>query len=274
MQSKPKIVTEDAANGVTTTAQRRAAADDVSLTAAAVQTPKSFARRFARRAPPPPSPGGETKRTRTLFPNAPFVFGAAEIVGTLAALLLLAGALISYFYLLQPARKRLETANAQRRKDESLLRDAGAMAQGGTPEIIASLRQFEQSNLAAQIEGQTAIIAELNSLVARNGARNAGFEFVSLEPSLNPDGTIARSVRSSASAALQTVYPGIAVRMSVEGAYPNLRRLIKDIEASSRFIVINNVELESGNEMGASLVTLRLDTATYFRPLTTPAAQP
>jgi hypothetical protein len=98
----------------------------------------------------------------------------------------------------------------------------------------------------------------------------------------------------------QSIFPGIGVTLTVEGAYPNLRRFIGDIEADRRqFVVINTVELEGVTDANAAeapapapvvpgaepgnaqpqtqtpsrnaLVTLRLDLVAYFRRAATAA---
>ncbi len=100
------------------------------------------------------------------------------------------------------------------------------------------------------------------------------------------------SGEQSAQRVVQSIFPGIGVTLTVEGAYPNLRRFIRDIEGDRRqFIVINTVELEGVSDANAAepfappvtngavpgaqpppqaptrgaLVSLRLDMATYFR---------
>ena len=65
----------------------------------------------------------------------------------------------------------------------------------------------------------------------------------------------------------------------MEGTYQNLRRFIRNVEASNQFIIINAIELEKATEThtpvsaegtptaspGGSLVSLRMDMATYFQ---------
>jgi Tfp pilus assembly protein PilO len=113
---------------------------------------------------------------------------------------------------------------------------------------------------------------ELNQLIRKNGLRNtAGPSYTILEPA----GSKSNGTRS-ASTKWQSVYPGIAISLTVEGAYQNLRRFIHDIEASRQFLIINEIELERAtenssaavSEAGAtprSLVNLRLQMATYFQ---------
>jgi len=78
----------------------------------------------------------------------------------------------------------------------------------------------------------------------------------------------------------QSFYPGIAVMVTVEGEYQNVRHFIRDVERSKQFVVINEVELQrasqnnapasaeagpAGSGTRASLVTLQLNMATYFQ---------
>jgi Tfp pilus assembly protein PilO len=69
-----------------------------------------------------------------------------------------------------------------------------------------------------------------------------------------------------------------AVSLTVEGQYQNLRRFIRDLEVSKQFIIVNTIELERATETNSaasldpatntarnSLVSLRLDLATYFQ---------
>jgi hypothetical protein len=116
---------------------------------------------------------------------------------------------------------------------------------------------------------------ELNNLIRKNSLRNtSGPIYVALEAT-GKNGNATSS--KSAGAKWQSVYPGIAINVTVEGQYSNLRRFVRDIEASKLFLIINSVELERAKDTNsspsdenqatprASLVSLRLDMATYFQ---------
>src|SRR5262249_25150752 len=84
----------------------------------------------------------------------------------------------------------------------------------------------------------------------------------------------ATAASKSAGAKWQSIFPGIAVNVTVEGPYQNLRHFVRDIEASKAFVVINAIELERAAEAQAQQgaaksanapVSLRLDLATYFQ---------
>src|SRR5437667_12646314 len=105
------------------------------------------------------------------------------------------------------------------------------------------------------------------------------------------------SAEKQSNAKWQTIYPGVAVTVTVEGPYQNVRHFVRDIETSRQFLIINAVELERVTQSGSieelptvqpsrtttgatrpasgggktALVSLRLDMATYFqRPETKP----
>ncbi len=141
------------------------------------------------------------------------------------------------------------------------------------------------------------LYSELNNLIRSNGLRNtAGPGYTPLQPvgsKNNVQPTASASQQSSAK--WQTIYPGIAVTVTVEGPYQNVRHFVRDIETSREFLIINAVELESVTQSGVlqetpivrnpvpargsaaapaiaqpsggrgTLVSLRLDMATYFR---------
>jgi len=96
---------------------------------------------------------------------------------------------------------------------------------------------------------------------------------------LDPAGARTSAGSRSATTKWQSFYPGIAVSVTVEGQYENLRHFVRDIESNKQFIIINAVELEratetnyalpaEGNSVAAprgSLVSLHLDMTTYFQ---------
>src|SRR5688500_19414598 len=121
----------------------------------------------------------------------------------------------------------------------------------------------------------------VNDLIKSNGLRNtAGPTYTPLEPigakaQVQPN----TSAEKQTNAKWQTIYPGIAVSVTVEGPYQRVRRFIREIESSRQFLIINEVELESVTQSGvatdpstpsgttggrATLVSLRLEMDTYL----------
>ncbi|HMJ24204.1 MAG TPA: GspMb/PilO family protein, partial [Pyrinomonadaceae bacterium] len=95
--------------------------------------------------------------------------------------------------------------------------------------------------------------AELNNLIRSNGLRNtAGPSYSPLEPiGSKPQTQAVESAEKQGIAKWQSIYPGVLVSVTVEGAYQNVRHFVRDIENSRHFLIINSVELEGVRDSGA-----------------------
>ncbi|HUS09316.1 MAG TPA: GspMb/PilO family protein [Pyrinomonadaceae bacterium] len=211
------------------------------------------------------------------------IVGPAEIVALGGSVLLAVLVVVSYLYFLVPAKSRLGAAESERLRLENQLRVSRELAtQGQTTEmavqkITQSLGDFESDQLLTADRGRMGIYNNLNVLILKNGLRNtSGPTYLPLEPS---DSKVGANGSRSTSTKWQSIYPGIAISVTVEGAYQNLRRFIRDLETNKQFIIINSVELERSNESNNSLaegdtasggtrgtlVSLRLEMTTYFK---------
>ena len=208
--------------------------------------------------------------------------GPAEAVGLAGSLLILLLVIVSYVYFLVPARSRLSRLQLERTRLQSQLRSSqDKVTQGQSTEatvqtITQSLDTFENQQLLGANRGRMSLFDSLNALIRKNGLRNtSGPSYVPLE-SLAAAGA---SSSRSANTKWQSIYPGIAISMTVEGPYQNLRRFIREIEMNKQFVIINSVELERSTEANnaplsegvtpegppPSQVSLRLEMATYFQ---------
>ena len=208
------------------------------------------------------------------------MFGIAEVVGLAVSCLILLLVLLSYLYFLVPARSRLASLQADRARLQTNVRKAheivnlGNDTQKSADAITVSLDKFENSGLVRQESGRMALYGELNQLMLKNALRNTSgptYTYVA------PAGT--KSLVRSSSTKWQSAYPGIAVAVTVEGQYQNVRHFLRDIENSKQFIIINEVELQRATENNsvpassgeslpgsrASLVSLQLNMVTYFQ---------
>jgi hypothetical protein len=215
------------------------------------------------------------------------IFGLPELIALGTSLVLLAVVLFIYFYLYIPASARHTRAQEQRDALQKRLRDAQvgykpmADTDATVAEIDKSLQEFEETRLSPGDEGRMAIYQELNELIRRNGLRaSGGVNYSPLEP-LGAQGQQGGSTSTRmGNSKWQSVYPGINIIMTVEGPYTNVRRFVRDIEASRQFIIVNAVELEgvtdtaaaraaatgeAGSSAQSLIVSLRLDMAAYFR---------
>lgn len=243
-----------------------------------------------------------TKFTRLRDTRSRSVLGVPEIVALAAAALLLVAAVAAYLLMLRPQRARLFAMTAEREQLQKQLGDMQSSvlqnqdAQTSARSILDSLVNFEIEHLGDGSNGSTRVIEELNRLIRKNGLRiSGGLAFTQLLESApgetRPRQRSGGAGEQSAARVVESVFPGVAVTLTVEGTYPKLRQFIRDVEADRQFIVINTVELEgiadSGNapaptvstgdlpgaaaaprpSSGArgTLVSLRLDMAAYFR---------
>ncbi len=210
------------------------------------------------------------------------MFGVAEILGLGTSVLLLLLVVIGYIYFLVPARTRLETLQLERTRLQTQLRSSqeiirqGHDTQSTVTKITESLNEFQSYHLSNAGQGRMGLYGELNQLIRKNGVRNtAGPAYT---PLLSSATKRSPGETRSASTKWQSVYPGIAVSLTVEGSYQSLRRFIRDLEFSKQFIIINAIELERATETNSaasvetgaaaarnSMVSLRLDMATYFQ---------
>lgn len=218
------------------------------------------------------------------------MFGVSEILALSVSVFLLLIVVISYVYFLVPARSRREALEQERSRLQNQHRNSQEIIRKGTDtagtvtKIVESLDAFQTYHLNNASEGRMGLYGELNQLIRKNGLRNtSGPAYTPLASSTakqTPGET------KSANTKWQSVYPGIAVSLTVEGQYQNLRRFVRDLEASKQFIIVNAIELERATETNTaasvdpnsssarnSLVSLRLDMSTYFQQGANGAAQ-
>jgi Tfp pilus assembly protein PilO len=212
------------------------------------------------------------------------MFGVAEVAALAGSCFVLALVLMSYIYFLVPARSRLASMNTELKQTQTNLQTLDTVfakdqsTQQTVDRAAASLNKFETEHLLRVDEGRMDLYGELNQLIVKNGVRNtSGPTYTPLDPA----GTKSSSGKTVVTK-WQSFYPGIAVMVTVEGEYQNVRHFIRDVERSRQFVVINEVELqrasqtnapvsaeEGGNGAGSgtrgSLVTLQLNMATYFQ---------
>lgn len=246
------------------------------------------------------TPFGQIRRAPALS-----VIGLPELIGLAGALLLAILVVFAYVYFYLPANAHLKSAELERAQLQGLLRSSGVAVQEGkttkerVDRINASLEDFESNWLPVQSSGRMSLYTVLNNLIKSNGLRNTAgpsysqLDLVGTKTQVQPGVT----AEKQSNAKWQSIYPGIAVSVTVEGPYQNIRRFVRDIETSRQFLIINAIELEGVRQSGAAeqpisvpvqprtarngsataetsppiaggrggLVSLRLDMATYFQ---------
>ncbi len=204
--------------------------------------------------------------------------GAPELLAIAASLVLLLTAIAAYVLMLAPERARRERLLLERAQLQAKLRDAAdasdrSLSVGASVQnILQSLESFESGTLSTRAASSTGVIEELNDKTRRNGLTRAQFSFTHQDES-TPGAPLRASSDGNGNRRQQSLYPSIDIGLIIEGPYGNLRRFIRDLEASRSFIVINSVQLEGVNETGAATgggargvrVSLRLNMSAYFR---------
>src|SRR5215204_2216885 len=225
------------------------------------------------------APGFTLRMSEFLESRRGKMFGVAEVVALVGSCFVLVLVLLSYLYFLVPARSKVASLNNDRKQTLTNLQtletlfDKEKNQKQNVDSITTSLNDFETRHLLRADQGRLDLYAELNQLIVKNGVRNtSGPTYTPLDPT----GTKSTSGKTAATK-WQSFYPGIAVMVTVEGEYQNVRRFIRDVERSKQFVVINEVELqratqnnapasaEGGSGSRGSLVTLQLNMATYFQ---------
>lgn len=210
------------------------------------------------------------------------IVGVKEIIALGGSALVFVLVVISYLYFLLPARTQLQGAQSEKTRLQSVLTSYRTevtkeqTTESTVRNITDSLDRFETEQLFNRTQGRMDLYGELNQLISKNAIRNtSGPTYTPLDPVGSRNST---SGTRSTNNKWQSIYPGIAISVTVEGQYANLRRFIHDIEASKLFVIINGVELEratdthsvvasetQGGQARGSLVSLRVDMATYFQ---------
>src|SRR6185369_13299004 len=178
------------------------------------------------------------------------MFGIAEVVALVGSCFVLTLVLLSYLYFLVPARSRVASLKSDRLQTLSNLETLDKLVGKETnskdtvDRIAESLNNFESKHLLRVDQGRLDLYDELNQLILKNNVRNtSGPTYTTLDPA----GTKSTSGKTVVTK-WQSFYPGIAVMVTVEGEYQNVRHFIRDVERSKQFVVINEVELQRASQ--------------------------
>ena len=234
-------------------------------------------------------PIGATSGSQKMRPFTDFVsarrdkmFGVAEIVALSVSCFILLLVLFSYLYFLLPARSRLQAARTDKTQLQANLEKSKSIVshdqsvQQTRDKLAESLQHFETVGLVDATRGRMDLYEDLNRLIIKNGLRNtSGPNYAALDPAGS------ETPGKTTNTKWQSVYPGMAVDLTVEGSYQNIRRFISELENSKQFVIINQVELQRAMQNNssvdaatavspetgsrASIVSLQLNLATYFQ---------
>jgi Tfp pilus assembly protein PilO len=185
-------------------------------------------------------------------PPAFNAIGLPEVIGLAGAAVLAIIVVFAYLYFYLPANAHLKSVEMELKTLRGQQQASGTALQEGistkesVDRIHASIDRFETNWLPMPGSGRLTLYTVLNNLIKSNGLRNtAGPSYSPLEVLGTKTGvqpTVTAEKQSNAK--WQSIYPGIAVTVTVEGAYPSIRHFVRDIESSRQFLIINAIELE------------------------------
>ena len=216
-----------------------------------------------------PIPFGPISRSPVLS-----VVGLPELIGLIGATLLAVMAVFAYLYFYLPANSRRVSTELERTRLQGQVQaDRTKVQEDDTishrvARINASLEDFESNWLPVQTSGRLSLYTVLNNLIKSNGLRNtAGPSYSQLEvlgtkTQVQPGIT----AEKQSTAKWQSIYPGIVVTVTVEGAYPSIRHFVRDIEMSRQFLIINAIELEGVKQSGGVMQDQPLTTTQLAPP--------
>jgi len=188
------------------------------------------------------------------------VIGLPELIGLIGAAALAAMVVFAYLYFYLPANSKRVATELDRKRLQAQLQSERDKIQtderiGDTvARINASMEDFESNWLSLQSPGRMSLYAVLNNLIKTNGLRNtAGPSYAPLEiAGAKTPGQPSITAEKQTAAKWQSIYPGLAVSVTVEGLYSNVRHFVRDIETSRQFLIINAIELEGVKQSGAT----------------------
>ena len=184
---------------------------------------------------------GQLKRTPVLN-----VIGVPELVGLSGAALLALITIFAYFYFFVPSHSRLNSARLERDLLLGKLQATQKDVQQETGiskavnDINTSLEDFESKWLAARDTGRMSLYTTLNNLIRSNGLRNtAGPSYTALDPlGTKQQVQPTASAEKQSNAKWQTIYPGIAVTVTVEGPYQKVWHFVRDLETTRQTVIL------------------------------------
>ena len=187
------------------------------------------------------------------------VIGVPELIGLAGAAILAVMVVFAYLYFYLPANSRRISAELERTRLQGTVQaerekiKTDDTTSEKVARINASLEDFESNWLPLQNSGRMSLYTVLNNLIKTNGLRNtAGPGYSPLEIAGNKTQVQPGiTAEKQTTAKWQSIYPGIAVTVTVEGAYPNITHFVRDIETSRQFLIINAIELEGVKQSGA-----------------------
>jgi hypothetical protein len=190
------------------------------------------------------------------------IWGPFEIAAVAIGSALLLLSILFYLGLVVPAQS--EQANGRRQRDDldrelTLAREKWGSVKSTETQVaklVTSAEDFENRSLKDESIGTSAVYQRVNVLIKSYGLRNtSGPDYVPLTSSDNGERKQAGGGGKRGRDKYKSLFPGIYITTTVEGAYPNIRRFIREIETSSEFVAITSLEIEPADDQKSQAET-------------------
>lgn len=229
-------------------------------------------------------------KTKDMFGGLRNAIGRArlsliEVIALVAALAFIGVVAFYYFTKVQPLQSQLDALvdreRAAKEKIAKLNTDEQKRQQqaSNAEAILASLKTFE-IYLKPDESGMTEIINEVDVLGKKHKVLtgDSTYRVAEADQPVDENGQPKQKVNEDK----QKIYPALGIDTNLIGEYPNLRRLLGDLERSRQFLIINSLSFQgesdkvrrdaqkSGKQKQefspeAALVSLKVEMDTYFK---------
>jgi len=182
--------------------------------------------------------------------------------GEIAAAALALGAVVLtilyYFLYLAPVQDRLAEVEKEAAKQISLISNQPGPGQSGPSQkqqiqlAKNSVDEFEAGFLKSMAQGRIELIDEINQLAKTDNLRlGSGIDMQATTGSLAAGATELPGSKKKKGADALDVFPRVQFHFVVRGEYRDLRKFIRDLEGSKQYVIVESVNLSSGDQKQA-----------------------
>jgi hypothetical protein len=181
--------------------------------------------------------------------------------GEIAAAALALGAVVLtilyYFLYLAPVQDQLARVEDEAAKQIRVLSTPGPTPSGASQKqqiqlAKNSVDEFEAGYLKSMAQGRIELIDEINQLAKTDNLRlGSGIDMQTTTGSLAAGATELPGSKKKKGADALDVFPRVQFHFVVRGEYRDLRKFIRDLEGSKQYVIVESVNLSSGDQKQA-----------------------
>jgi Tfp pilus assembly protein PilO len=213
-----------------------------------------------------------------------------EIAAAAASLLVLIFAIGYYFNSLRPEQQRLKALEEKLKEQQEVINKgqvgmgpSGSSRMDMLKETLDSLERFRHEQLKPESTGIIDLFNQINALAKKNNLKLTSG--ITMDREQRQDGSELttgsgkKTSKKKTSDQTTAVFSRAQCEFTVFGSYESIRSFISDLEHSKQFVVLNSMDLKSGEETqqhvggrrgraeaAASGLSLSVKITTYFQP--------